>query len=167
MPRILALLQVGRDEDVSFQPGRGAVGGNAVGQIAGRGTADRAEAELAGLAQRHGNHAILERQRREIDGIVLDPQLFDAERIGEAIGPDQRRAADLRTDRRFAVEGQQFAVAPHVRGRFSILSRLIAWATACVIVIDLERAEVVGTEIEWLLGVEFAAHPTTQANREI
>ena len=43
-------LQVGRDEDVALQPGRGGVGGDAVGQVARRRAADGREAELARLA---------------------------------------------------------------------------------------------------------------------
>ena len=39
---------------------------------------------------------------------------LDAQRLGQAVGPDQRRAADLRADGRLAVERQQLAVAPHV-----------------------------------------------------
>ena len=37
----LGPLQIGRHEDVAFQPGRGGVGGDAVGQVARRGAAHR------------------------------------------------------------------------------------------------------------------------------
>ena len=84
----LGPLQVGGHEDVAVEAGGGGVGGHAVGQVAGRGAADGREAELAGLAQGHRHDAVLERQRREVDGVVLDPELLDAQLGGQAIGPD-------------------------------------------------------------------------------
>ena len=79
--------QIVRHEDVGLQPGLGGVGGDAVGEVAGRGAADGREAELAGLRQGDRDDAVLERQRREVDGIVLDPEVLDAERLREPIAP--------------------------------------------------------------------------------
>ena len=148
----LGPFEIGGDEDVALQPGGGGVGGDAVGEVARRGAADRREAELARLAQGDGDDAVLERQRREVDGVVLDPQLLDAELVGQAVGPDQRRAADVQADGRLAVEGQQFLVAPHVeRAQLDLLAaeRL---ADGVVVVIDFERAEIVGAEVGGVMG---------------
>ena len=86
----LALLEAVGNQDVGLQPGGGGVGRHAVGQVARRGAADGLEAELDGLRKRHRDDAVLERERRMIDGVVLDVKLRDAERPGQPIGPDQR-----------------------------------------------------------------------------
>src|SRR5262249_42901210 len=101
----------------------------------------------AGLAQGDGDDAVLERQGGEVDGVVLDPQPLDAQLGGEAVGPYQRRAADLPADGRLAVEPQQLAVAPHgARAGGGLLPREGA-GDGAVVVIDLERAEVLGAGV--------------------
>src|SRR5262249_40554870 len=110
----LGRLEIGRDEDVRLESGRGGLGGDAVGEVAGRGAADGREAELAGLRQGDRDDAILERQGREVDGVVLYPQVLDAEGPGEVLALDERRAAYERANGRFAVDRQKFAIAPHV-----------------------------------------------------
>ena len=161
----LALLEPVGDEDVGVQPGGGGVGGDAVGQVARRGAADRLEAQLDGLRERHGHDAVLERQRRMIDGVVLDVELGDAQRPGQPIGADQRRAADLPADGRLAVDRQQLAIPPH-RSR----PRRDRLAVECprdrlVVVGDFQRAEVLGAEIQGFLGIGLAAKATLQSDR--
>src|SRR3712207_9242136 len=67
---------------------------------------------------------------------------------------DQRRAADLQADGRLAVDRQQLLVAPHGAG--AAPDRLAAQGPAdrLVVVLDLERAEVLGAEIQGLLRSE-------------
>src|SRR5262249_13890334 len=136
-------------------------------QVPGGGTADGREAELAGLRERHRDDAILERQRREIDGVVLDPQLLDAERLGQAMGTNKRSAADERADGRFAVDGQQLAIAPHVERAHLDLAAINRLADGVVVVIDFERAEIVFAIVERLLRVGLAAQTTLEAADKI
>src|SRR5207248_6782371 len=68
---------------------RRGVGGDRVGQIAGRGARHGLEAELTRPGQRYRYHPILERVSG-IGGVVLDPQLLETEAFGKAIGPQQR-----------------------------------------------------------------------------
>jgi hypothetical protein len=60
-----------------------------------------------------------------IHGVVLDPELANAERLGEAIRLHERREADLRPTVGSSGDGQQFAVAPH-----GLRARLMAAASA-------------------------------------
>ena len=90
----LLLLEVGGDEDVGVEAGGGGVRRDRVREVAGRGAGHGLEAELLGLRDRDGDHAVLERVRR-VGGVVLDPELAQAEPLGEAVGADQRRQAGL------------------------------------------------------------------------
>src|SRR5262249_57670880 len=103
------------------------------------------EAELARLAQCYRNNAVLERQRREVDRIVLDPELLDAQRLGEAVCLDQRRAADVQADGRLALQRQQFAVAPHVVGPALEERAADLGPEGIVVLEDLDRAQVFRT----------------------
>ena len=47
----LALLEIRRDKDVGFEPGRGGIGGDGVGEIAGRSAGDGGETQFARAAQ--------------------------------------------------------------------------------------------------------------------
>ena len=119
----LALLQVGGNEDVAFQPRAGRMGRDAVGEVAGRGARNDLESEFLRPRQRDGNNAVLEGERRVIEGVVLDVELAHAERLGETVGFDQRREAGVEADGRVAVDREQFPVAPHaVRTRFDQLA---------------------------------------------
>ena len=88
----LLLLEIGRDEDVGLHAERGAVGGDAVGEVAGRGARERLEAELAGARGGDRHDAVLEGVRG-VRRVVLHPHLAQAEALGEPVGADQRRAA--------------------------------------------------------------------------
>ena len=70
-----ALLEIGGNEDVALQAGRGGVGGDGIGEVAGGGAGDDLEAEFPRAAQRHGDDAILEGEGGVIDGVVLDVKL--------------------------------------------------------------------------------------------
>ena len=60
------------------------MGGHGVGQVAGRGAADGVEAERLRVGQRHGDDAILEAQRGDADGVVLDVEIARADALAEA-----------------------------------------------------------------------------------
>ena len=90
----LLLLEIGRDEDVGIEPGRGGVGGDGVGEIPGGRAGDGLEAELLRLRDRHGDDAVLEGVGR-IGRVVLDPELAQAEALGEPVGANQRRQPGL------------------------------------------------------------------------
>ena len=109
----LAFLQVGGNEYERIQPGRGGVGGDRVGEVAGRGTGHSLEAKFACAAQRHAHHAILERKCRVVDGVVFHPSLAHAEPLGQAVGLDQRRVADARSHGGLLCDREQFPEAPH------------------------------------------------------
>ncbi len=113
----LGALQVGGDEDVALQPGGGGVGGDAVGQVAGRGTADGGKAEFAALLSATATTRSLNDSVGKLTASFLIHSFSTPSSPGEAIGLDQGRAADLQADGRLAVEGQQFLVAPHGDGR--------------------------------------------------
>ena len=70
-----ALLEIGGDEHVALQAGAGGIGGDGVGEVAGRGAGDDLEAEFARAAQRDGDDAVFEGERRVIDRVVLDVEL--------------------------------------------------------------------------------------------
>ena len=88
----LLLLEVGRDEHVGLEAGGRGVGGDRVGEVAGRGAGHGLEPELARAGQRHRHDPVLERVGG-VGGVVLDPHLAQAELLGEAVGPQQRRPA--------------------------------------------------------------------------
>ena len=78
-------------------------------------------------------------------------QLGDAERLGQPVGPDQRRAADVPADGRLAVErAAARGTATWSGAGVAIASRVKRRADGVVVVGDLERAEVVGAEVERL-----------------
>ena len=138
----LALFQIGRNEHVGFKSGARSIGGNGVREVAGRGARDGLETEFLRAAQGHADDAVLERERGVIDSVVLDVKFADAEGFREAVGLDERREANERTDGRFARDGQQLAVTPHglrARGDDVARERLL---DAVVIVGNFERAEV-------------------------
>jgi hypothetical protein len=65
-------LEVGGDEDGGLQAEARGLSGDRVREVAGGGTTDGGEAELLRVGERDGDDAILERERREADGVVLD-----------------------------------------------------------------------------------------------
>ena len=82
----LLLLEVGGDEDVGVEARRGGVGGDGVGEVAGRGAGDGLEAELLRFGDRDRDDPVLEGVGR-VGGVVLDPDLgLDPEPLGQPVG---------------------------------------------------------------------------------
>ena len=159
-------LEVGGNEDERIEARTRRLGRHAVRKVARTRTANGRHAELAGLAERHGDNAIFERKRREIDRIVLEPEFANTECIGEAVGPNQRRATDVTSNGRFARQWEKLAVAPHVRG--AALEQLSAdfRLDLCVIVRDFERPEIIDAEVDCRFGVQFAADAALHTHYE-
>ena len=88
----LLLLQVGGHEDVALQAVRRGVGGDGVGQVAGRGAGHDPVAELLRLLERDRDDAVLEGVRR-VGRVVLHPHVPQPEGLGQARGLHQRRHA--------------------------------------------------------------------------
>ena len=76
-------LEVGGDEDAGLQAQARRLRGDGVGQVAGRGAADGLEAEGLRVGQRDRDHAILEAERREADGVVLDVEIGRADALAQ------------------------------------------------------------------------------------
>ena len=87
---------------------------DAVGEVAGRRARDDLEPELDGARRRHRDDAVLVRQRRVIDGVVLDVELADAEPLRQPRAADERREAGVKTGLRVAGNRQQLTVSPEV-----------------------------------------------------
>ena len=88
------------------------MGGDGVGEVAGRGAGDGVEAQLLRLGDGDGDDAVLEGVGR-VGGVVLDPELgVEPEALGEAVGAQQRRQAGLERVAGATLEGQEVGVAP-------------------------------------------------------
>jgi len=96
----LAALEVRGNEDVGLESSLGRVRGDGVGQIARGGAGHRVEAELLGLADGHGDHAVLEGPGGMAHRVVLHPQLLDAQLLGQVPRPQQRSEAHRLADGR-------------------------------------------------------------------
>src|SRR5262249_50295959 len=98
--------------------------------------------------------------------VILDVELRDTQGVGQAIGPHERREADMAANGRLVVEGQQFAVAPHrARARLDGAPGGRA-ADRLVVVFDLEGTEVLRAEVQRALGIGPPAEPTPQATHQ-
>src|SRR5207245_10025867 len=64
-------LEIGRDEDPCFESAARRLGRHGVGEIAGGGTCDGIECEVARLGQRHCDYTILDDQSGLADGVIL------------------------------------------------------------------------------------------------
>ena len=93
------------------------MGGDRVGEVAGRGAGDHLEPELAGPGDGDRDDAVLEGVGR-VGGVVLDPDLAQPQPLGEAVGADQRRAAGRQPDAREA-RRPEGPGGPPARGRKS------------------------------------------------
>ena len=83
-----------------------------------------------------------------IDGIVLDVEALQPELGTQASAVDQWCESRIRSDFRFAVDGQQFAIAPEVVwARFDFRSRQ-GGANFRVVVVYLQRPETRLTDVE-------------------
>src|SRR5438270_791943 len=68
-------LEVDRHKVTAFQPRCGSIAGYAVAETACRSAADRLDAELADLADRHRAQPLNQGEGSEVDGIVLAPAI--------------------------------------------------------------------------------------------
>src|SRR5439155_7931739 len=135
---------------------------NTVGEVPGRSAADRVEVQLAGFAQGHRHHAVLERQGREVDGIVLEPETINPQHGGKAVGTDQGSTADLYADRGLPIKRQQLPEAPHGLRPGLDGGTIQVRLDGIVIVIDFERAEVLCAKVQRLLGIQLATQTTLE-----
>ena len=110
----LARLEVVRDEDAALHAEPRRVRGDRVGQVAGGRAGQHLEAKLLGARGGHRHDAVLVRQRRMIDRVVLDVQLAQPEFLSEARAADERREPGVEAGLRFARNRQQLAIAPEV-----------------------------------------------------
>ena len=74
-------------------------------QVAGRRTRHRIEPEIAGLGQSHRDHAILETQGGQADGIIFQIEVLRSPLFGQAGRREQRR--EPRRNARLVVLGQR------------------------------------------------------------
>ena len=160
----LLFLEVGGDEDVGVEAGGGRVGGDRVGEVAGRGAGDGVEAELLRLGDGDGDDPVLEGVGR-VGGVVLDPELgVEPEALGEPVGAQQRRQPGLERIARAAGEGQEVGVAPDpLRARLDPPLRL-GRVQRRVVVGHLEGAEAVVAEV---VRAELEARPALLAPQAI
>ena len=90
------------------------MGGDGIGQVAGRRAGDGREPQALGGLQGHADDPILEAVGR-VGGLVLDPHVAKAQALGKPRCPDQGRQAGAETVCRVAgCARQQVAVAPQV-----------------------------------------------------
>src|ERR1700677_1925847 len=80
----LRRFEVRRDQNVSLQAETRGSRGDCVGQVAGRGAADGIESEGLGVGQSYGNHAVLEAQGGQTDGVVLEIEIVGADPTRQA-----------------------------------------------------------------------------------
>src|SRR5215470_17613329 len=156
----LALLEIGRDEDIGLQPSLGRVSRHGVGQVSCRRTRDGVEPELARLRHRHRDDAILERPRGMADGVVLDPDLATAQLVGQVPRPDQRREAHVVAHRHVTLDRQQVLVAPHARRPRGDRCACDDALERLVLVVDFEWAETELADVNGGGGIVTATLPT-------
>src|SRR5271165_737643 len=135
-------LKIGRDEDPGFESLARRVRGDSVGQVASGRTRHGIESESFRLRQSHGDHAVLEAERRQANGVVLDVEILrgggrPTQLLSQTWSLKQWSEAD-RQPRFIALgEGKQFGVAPHVR-------RPLGNARSCESSLGAQRVVVVG-----------------------
>jgi hypothetical protein len=98
---------------------------------------------------------------RRVGGVVLDPQLAEAEALGEPVGLQERRPPRGKHPLRRGVDGQEVGIAPQgIRaGRDSALER-VGIDVGPLGIRDLERAEAAladVTRVERVGGLAFLA----------
>ena len=136
----LAQFQITGDEHTAIQARMGGDGCGGVGQVAGGGAAHRGEAQLAGAGEGHGHHPVLEGQRRHVDAVVLDVEIFDAKALGQVVGLEQGGEPGAHING-VAFDRQEIAVAPDRGGTGFDGGPAHPVPDRLVVVHDLERAE--------------------------
>ena len=112
----------------------------APGEVPGRGTGQRVDAEEAGPLGSDRHRTVLEREGR-VARVVLEPEAVDAESRAEAVGLEERRRADAESAGRRRVDGQELEIAPQA-GRPRLDDRAAhPFPDRVLVVRDFERAE--------------------------
>jgi hypothetical protein len=157
----LLFLEVRRHEHVRLESGGGGVRGDGVGEVPGRGAGHGSEAEFLGLRDRDRDDAVLEGVCG-VGGVVLDPELAQAEALGQAVGPDQGRQPRLERVARPAVEGEEVGLPPDSpRARLDLPARLLGIQVRQVIG-DLQRPEALLADVS---GIERVGLPALLASQ--
>src|SRR3970282_437826 len=94
----LSGLEVVGDEDNGFHTGGGGMGAYAVGEVTGAGAGELFVSKFAGAGACDGDDAVLERPRG-VDGVVLDVEVGQAERLAEVFRVDEGGEAGADVDR--------------------------------------------------------------------
>ena len=145
-----------------MRPSRRGLRGDGVRQVTGRRAPDRIEAEDLRVRQRNRDHAILEAQRGQADGVILDVEIARADALGEPGRAQQRRPS--RGSRRDVVvgHGQQGLIAPHAAGPLGNGLAGKGVAGSLEIALDLERREAFVADGKRRVVIPLATFPTSQ-----
>src|SRR5262245_20781299 len=138
------------------------VSGHAVGEVSGRRTGEHFEAEFHGARGRDRDDAILVRERRMVDRVVLDVELADAKPLRQARAAHERRIAGVEPGARLSRNRQQLAISPEILGpALDFFPR----EPDCRVVVDrLERPEAPIAHIGGLGGKHGFADMTLQSD---
>jgi len=86
----LGCFEIRWNEDLGLEAETRSSGSDSIGQIAGRGASNGVESEGLRVGESDGHHAILEAQRRQAHGIVLDIEIPGTDALAEARRCHQR-----------------------------------------------------------------------------
>ncbi len=139
----LGRFEIGRDEDPGVKALARGLGGDGVGQIPGGRATDGLESEGFGLRQRHGDDAVLERERGEIDGVIFDVEAARTNARAKARGGDQRRHAHGNFGLVSFGNRQQFGVAPDIGGALGDIVAGEGGARRVKVVFHFQRREAI------------------------
>ena len=132
-------------------PAAAALAATLFGQVAGRGAADGLEAELAAFDSATATTRSLNDSVGKLTASFLIHSFSTPSASARRSARIERRAADVRADGRLAVDAAAArGTATCSAGGPSIFAAAEASADGVVVVVDFERAEVVGAEVERL-----------------
>ena len=142
----LRRLQIRRNQNRSLQPQTSRLRRDRVCQIAGGRAAHRLEAKLLRIRQRHRNHAILERQRRKANSVILHVQIVRANPLAQRASPHQRRKAHRDIWLEALGNRQQRSIPPDVERPCGDVGtrKLALFADDVEIVRNLQRRQAIG-----------------------
>ena len=136
------------------------MGGDGIGQIAGRGTGNGFKSQFASPGQRDGHDAIFERERGMIDRIVLNVELVEAEVGAEILGAHQRRHPGMRAEKGRPFDRQEIGIAPDAVWTVLDLLAGNALLDLLVVVFHFEGAEAHLADVDRLRRIFFSALAT-------
>ncbi len=137
--------------------------GDAVRQVAGGRAGEHVEPKLHRLRGRNRDDAVLIRERRMVDRVVLHVEFAHAEPMREAVAAHQRCEAGVESGARLAGDRKQLAVAPEIlRPRFNLLARQV---DGVVIVDRLERSETAVADVHRFRRKRRLAEMTLKSNQ--